>query len=184
MSLYDRVLARAGGGRALAIARLRRAVLSTLHKAFSMSGIGSQSDLARRLRVRRSAVNQIFNGDGNLRISTLAEYLYEMGYELNITLVRSGEPRAAALEGRFVKPVLAYQTVSTSPATSVWFTMGATIESFQDDPWASHDLRPCPHKASRMLVETWNREISDLERQEAAYSATTSSLIKMEMGGV
>jgi transcriptional regulator with XRE-family HTH domain len=100
MSVYNRVLARRGGGRALAIARLKRAVLATLQEAFSLSGIGSQSDLARRLEVRRSAVNQVFNGDGNVRISTLAEYLHAMGYELDISLLRSGEPRAAALEGR------------------------------------------------------------------------------------
>jgi transcriptional regulator with XRE-family HTH domain len=100
MSLYDRVLARRDGERALAIARLRRTVLATLHEAFSLSGISTQSDLARSLQVRRSAVNQVFNGDGNVRISTLAEYLNVMGYELDIRLVRSGEPRAAALEGR------------------------------------------------------------------------------------
>jgi transcriptional regulator with XRE-family HTH domain len=100
MSLYDRVLARRDGERALAIARLRRTVLATLHEAFSLSGISTQSDLARSLQVRRSAVNQVFNGDGNVRISTLAEYLNVMGYELDICLVRSGEPRAAAPEGR------------------------------------------------------------------------------------
>jgi transcriptional regulator with XRE-family HTH domain len=100
VSLYDRVAARPGGARALASARLKRAILSSLHQALAQSGMESQSDLARRLGVRRSAVNQVFNGDGNLRITTVAEYLHEMGYELNVTLVKTGEPRATALEGR------------------------------------------------------------------------------------
>lgn len=183
MSLYDRVIARAGGGRALAIARLRRTVLSTLHSAFSMSGIESQSDLARRLRVRRSAVNQIFNGDGNLRISTLAEYLYEMGYELDITLVRAGEPRAAALEGRVVQPALGGRSTSTSPATTVWFTMSAAVESFQDDPWSSFGFLTSSPKATHMLVKTWNRAGANVLGQENVYFATPSSHIRMEPKG-
>jgi transcriptional regulator with XRE-family HTH domain len=98
MSLYDRVAAIRGGGRALAGARLRRAVLKALHRAFLASSMGSQAELAKRLKVRRSAVNQVFRGDGNVRINTLAEYLYEMGYEIDITLVKSGELRTAELE--------------------------------------------------------------------------------------
>ena len=96
MSLYDQVLTRPGGGRALAVSRLKRAILASLHEAFAMSGIESQSNLGRRLHVRRSAVNQVFLGAGNVRISTLAEYLYDMGYELDVALVRAGEPRVAA----------------------------------------------------------------------------------------
>lgn len=124
MSLYDRVLARQGGGRALTIARLKRAVLAAVHEAFDASGVESQSDLARRLHVRRSAVNQVFNGDGNLRVSTLAEYLYEMGYELDVTLVRSGEARAAALEGRSVQNAKA-QGQSASSAVPISLSAAA-----------------------------------------------------------
>jgi hypothetical protein len=114
MSLYDRVTAKPGGGRALAVARLRRSVLVALHRAFKASGLDSQSELAKRLPVRRSAVNQVFRGDGNVRINTLAEYLYEMGFEVNITLVRAGELRAAALENRFPMPALASASAFTS----------------------------------------------------------------------
>jgi hypothetical protein len=130
MSLYDRVLARKDGGRTLAVARLKRAVLATLHEAFRVSGIGSQSDLAKRLDVRRSAVNQVFLGDGNVRISTLAEYLYEMGYELDVTIVRSGEPRAAALEGRAPRPAMLTSGFSGTPA----FRFLGAQESAQGGP--------------------------------------------------
>jgi transcriptional regulator with XRE-family HTH domain len=112
MSLYDRVACIPGGERALAVSRLRRTVLKALNAAYHSSGLGSQADLAKRLNVRRSAVNQVFRGDGNLRVNTLAEYLYEMGYELNFSLVRVGEPRAATLEDRL--PVLAFASASAS----------------------------------------------------------------------
>jgi hypothetical protein len=107
MSLYDRVAAIPGGERALAVARLRRSVLAILHRAFNASELDSQAELAKGLRVRRSAVNQVFRGDGNVRISTLAEYLYEMGFEVDVTLVKAGELRTAAVENRSAVPAFA-----------------------------------------------------------------------------
>lgn len=122
MSLYDRVTALSGGGRALAVSRLRRSVLAALHKAFRNSSLESQADLAKHLKVRRSAVNQVFRGDGNVRISTLAEYLYEMGYELDITLVRAGEIRDAALQDRIPAPAFppASASASATYGTYAW----------------------------------------------------------------
>lgn len=116
MSLYERIATRPGGERALAVARLRRSVLVILHRAFKVSGLDSQADLAKRLRVRRSAVNQVFRGDGNVRISTLAEYLHAMGFEADLTLVKAGEMRAAAVENR--SPVPAFPNWSVSTAVS------------------------------------------------------------------
>lgn len=97
--LYERIALQPDGLRLMAASRLRRRVLVLLHKALDLSGL-SQADLAKKLGRRRSAVNQVFRGDGNVRIETLAEYLHEMGYELDIRLVAAGEPRAAALDGR------------------------------------------------------------------------------------
>jgi hypothetical protein len=116
MSLYERVAAKPGGGRALAVARLRRSVLVILHRAFNASGLNSQAELAKRLNVRRSAVNQVFRGDGNVQISTLAEYLYEMNFEVNITLVRAGELRTATLENR--SPISAMVIGSSTASTN------------------------------------------------------------------
>jgi transcriptional regulator with XRE-family HTH domain len=109
--LYEQIADNDAGRLALASARLRYEVLGALHKALEYCGL-SQSDLARRLNLRRSAVNQVFRGDGNVRISTFAEYLFAMGYEADIQLVRAGEPRRAALEGR--QPVPAFPTVNTA----------------------------------------------------------------------
>lgn len=97
--LYERIAAEPGGLRSLASARLRRRVLVLLHKALEHSQM-NQSDLAKKLGYRRSAVNQVFRGDGNVRIETLAEYLHEMGYELDLQLVNAGEPRRALSERR------------------------------------------------------------------------------------
>jgi len=100
MSLYDKVERKPGGKAALASARLRREVLVALHEAFAASDVHTQSEVAERLNVRKSAVSQVFRGDGNLRINTLADYLFALGFELNVQLVVAGEPRRAELEGR------------------------------------------------------------------------------------
>lgn len=128
MSLYDRVATLPGGGRALVSSRLKRSILKALHQALAASPLDSQAELASKLRVRRSAVNQVLRGDGNLRVSTIAEYLYEMGYELSVTLVRAGEMRTAALEDR--APVPAFPSASASAsaqlaAFSSTYTLGA-----------------------------------------------------------
>jgi transcriptional regulator with XRE-family HTH domain len=91
-SMYDQLESTPGGASALAAARLRYTMLKHLHEALERSGL-SQAELARRLGVRRSAVNQVFRGDGNVRIDTLAEYLHALGMELECALVPAGTPR-------------------------------------------------------------------------------------------
>jgi predicted XRE-type DNA-binding protein len=67
VSLYDRVASKPGGEAALAAARLRREILVALHQAFTASGLKTQTEIARRLNVRKSAVSQVLRGDGNLQ---------------------------------------------------------------------------------------------------------------------
>lgn len=98
-SLHERFASTDDGARRLAVARLRREVLKTLHRALKASGL-SQVDLARRLGVRKSAVSQVLNGDGNVRITTLAEYLYATGHEMKLAIVPAGQPRADVLARR------------------------------------------------------------------------------------
>jgi transcriptional regulator with XRE-family HTH domain len=152
MSLYDRVLARRDGERALAIARLKRAVLATLLEAFSLSRISTQSDLARSLQVRRSAVNQVFNGDGNVRISTLAEYLNAMGYELDISLVRSGEPRAAALEGRAPRTTVCNTSSSAPIRLSAVAGTPTVVDERYADAWAASACAALPAWQTRFVL--------------------------------
>ncbi|GHE43834.1 hypothetical protein GCM10017673_52470 [Streptosporangium violaceochromogenes] len=105
MNLYERIAGTARGAKALASARLRHEVLAALHQALTLSGL-AQSDVAKSLGVRRSAANQVFRSDGNVRINTLADYLFAMGFELDVRLVRVGEPRKATLERRPVQPAV------------------------------------------------------------------------------
>jgi transcriptional regulator with XRE-family HTH domain len=93
-TLYEEVHNAPGGRRALASARLRYRVLSVLSEALEASG-ATQSAVADRLKVRRSAANQVFRGSGNLRVNTLAEYLDAMGFELTLAIAPSGTARGA-----------------------------------------------------------------------------------------
>lgn len=93
-SLYDRIAGEPNGPRRLASARLRRRVLVLLHEALGRSEL-NQSDLAKQLGIRKSAVNQVFRGDGNVRVDTLADYLHELGLEAEIKLVPAGTRRRA-----------------------------------------------------------------------------------------
>ncbi|WP_441245596.1 helix-turn-helix domain-containing protein [Kitasatospora sp. McL0602] len=120
-SLYERMASSPSGARMLAGARLKHEALRSLHQALLASGM-SQSELAEKLGVGKSAVNQTLRGDGNVRIKTLAEYLHAMGFELDLTIVDAGEPRKALVEGREASPALpsapSPETVSPAPDNS------------------------------------------------------------------
>lgn len=95
MTTYEKVASRRDGSRRLAAARLRYAVLKTLHTALDSSSL-TQSALAQRLGIRKSAVSQVLRGDGNVRINTLAEYAHELGFEVHVELRPEGTARRAA----------------------------------------------------------------------------------------
>jgi transcriptional regulator with XRE-family HTH domain len=86
MSLIKRIEEMKNGPRMLASARFRRQVLQTLDRALEDSGM-SQTDLANKLELSRSAVSQVFNGDGNLRAETISDYLFELGMHAELFIV-------------------------------------------------------------------------------------------------
>jgi transcriptional regulator with XRE-family HTH domain len=157
-SLYDRVASKPGGEAALATARLRREVLVALHQAFAASGLTTKTEVARRLDIRRSAVSQVFRGDGNLRINTLAEYLFTLGFELDVKLVPAGEPRRAELEGRN-DPALSARNTTYSVVFALSFELGdlstqtSTLTTRILDPRTPYRLLdPLPDSTSRQIV--------------------------------
>ncbi|MFF0387990.1 helix-turn-helix domain-containing protein [Kitasatospora sp. NPDC004615] len=102
-TLYDRIASTEDGRRRLAVSRLKREALRAIHIALQESGI-TQAELARRIGIRKSAVSQVLNGDGNIQIRTLAEYLFALGYEMDLRVVEEGEPRKAMTEQRDALP--------------------------------------------------------------------------------
>ena len=86
------------GKKLLASARLRRGLIKALHEALSASNM-SQSDLARNLKKSRSAVGQVLNGDGNVEVETISDYLFAMGAELQVALVSAGLTNKSSFTG-------------------------------------------------------------------------------------
>jgi transcriptional regulator with XRE-family HTH domain len=161
-TLYDRVASKPGGQAALAAARLRREVLVALHQAFAASGLETQTEIARRLNVRKSAVSQVLRGDGNLRITTLAEYLYALGFELDINLVTAGEPRRAELTGRAAVPAHMALNATSSIVFIVMqgqegrfslYAAGRPIQMwFAPQVPQYRDFNPVPNSTSRQII--------------------------------
>lgn len=87
-------------------ARLRARVLSLISAALEKSGM-NQVALAKLLGVRKGAVNQVFKGNGNVRIETLSQYLAALGYEVDLSLVQYGEIDRARQERRAPRTVTA-----------------------------------------------------------------------------
>lgn len=101
-----------------AISRLRARVLALISAGAEFSDI-SQSELARRLGVRKSAVNQVFLGSGNIHVDTLAEYLAVMGLEADIVVTKMGElerARDARRAPRMMPLTLADHDRNSGPA--------------------------------------------------------------------
>lgn len=85
-----------------AAARLRLRISDLLHAALAESGM-KKADLGRALGIDRSAVTQIIEGNGNITVNTLAEYLAALGYEVDLAPVELGEIAASMREHRAPK---------------------------------------------------------------------------------
>lgn len=71
-------------------ARLRARCLALLNGALRATDC-DQVQLASRLGVRKSAVNALLRGNGNVRINSLAEYMGALGFEIDMIAVPLGE---------------------------------------------------------------------------------------------
>lgn len=138
MNLHDRLAQSHEGRRALAAARLRYSVLKGLTKALRESGI-SQSELASRLGIRRSAVNAVFKGTGNVRVNTVAEYLDMMGFEATLMVSPTGAARSRTQEWRKISApgLLAGSTAAAAAdrlkeTQGMWDMMGTATPKLDD----------------------------------------------------
>lgn len=89
----DQLLATASGRAEMAAVDLAHEVLEALADAFSTSDL-TAVQVAKQLGVSEGRVSQIRNGDGNLRISTLAKMMTILGKRAEIK-VRADGPRVA-----------------------------------------------------------------------------------------
>lgn len=74
--------------------------LMILNQAFHQNP-RSQKEIAQALGVTEGRVSQVLNGNGNLRISTVARYLSAMGFVLRIEADASKEHDPTQLGRRF-----------------------------------------------------------------------------------
>jgi transcriptional regulator with XRE-family HTH domain len=83
------------GRLAMAGARAAVGTVTLINRALDTSGL-TQAHLAEILGVTPGRVSQVVNGDGNLRVSTIARFLRAAGYRLKLT-AEPAEPGVAAL---------------------------------------------------------------------------------------
>lgn len=98
MSLYDRLASSPEGARALAKARLRTRVLEALWEA--IEACGGEDEFRRRAGVSKRRLRRVSTERHALTVTQLAEWLHAAGFELEVTLVPAGQPRAEVLEQR------------------------------------------------------------------------------------
>lgn len=115
-------------------ARVRARVLALLHGARAVSGL-EQTEIADALGIRKSAVNQVLRGNGNIRIDTFGEYLAVMGFEADIALVPIGELDEAEEAGR--APQYVAVTMADQRRLSAGWTLIFGLDSSRS---SSHQL--------------------------------------------
>lgn len=98
--IFEMISSTSEGRRRLAASRLRREAVLSLGIALSESRM-THSQLAQILGKPCTKVDEVFSGDGDIRISTLAEYLDAMGQELILTVVPAGTARTALWREEF-----------------------------------------------------------------------------------
>lgn len=117
MTAYESFAETEDGRRRLARARLRHRVLELLHESLERSKM-TKADISRSLGIRKSAVGQVFGGDGNLRVNTIADYLDAMGAEVEIRVVPAGTSRV--------------KCAGSAPSLSALFSEATRMEPIAD----------------------------------------------------
>lgn len=69
-----------------AAARAAVRAVSLMNEAFSQSDLGARRELAEAVGVSEGRISQLLNGDGNVRVSTLARLLKATGFDLELSL--------------------------------------------------------------------------------------------------
>lgn len=132
MSAYDRLASTTEGSRLLAQSRLRYRALTVIEQAMSAANL-NQVGLAEKLGVRKSAVNGVLRGDGNLRLNTLAEYLHACGLELELSAVPAGTARKRSQERKPPLNLVWSQARAAAPVDASGRLRPDTVRPFVGD---------------------------------------------------
>ncbi len=130
MSAYDRLASTGQGSRLLAESRLRYRVLAIIDEAMASAEL-NQVSLANKMGVRKSAVNGVLRGDGNLRVNTLADYLHACGLELELTAVPEGTARKRTRDRKAPLDLVWSQAKAASPVDSSGRLRPDTVRPFR-----------------------------------------------------
>lgn len=96
-----------------AAARAAVAAVSLMNEAFEKSDLSSRRQLAEALGVSEGRISQILNGDGNVRVSTLARLLKASGFDLDLDLVGRPQRGRRTRRRRAEEPPTTYVTMKT-----------------------------------------------------------------------
>lgn len=113
-TLYDDVASTSQGSAELAAARAASRVARLMGSAHKRSGV-SQTAMAEALRVSKGRISQLLNGDGNVKVSSLAKVLDALGYELSL----EAKPKNDSVP-ELTRRSATRANVSTPPADHVW----------------------------------------------------------------
>ncbi|SNQ48623.1 hypothetical protein FRACA_2610009 [Frankia canadensis] len=137
ISFYEWVAGLQGGERSLAEARLKYDLLRCLNAAQLASG-KTDADLAIELGVSPAEISHVLDGDGDLQVSTAADYFHAMGFELGLELYDVGEQRKARVDSRDPRPV------ALAPQTLEGLGRQHGQQSSSTGTGASEELTPIP----------------------------------------
>lgn len=79
-----------------AAARAAVRAVGLMNEAFSKSSLGARRELADAVGVSEGRISQLLNGDGNVRVSTLARLLKASGFDLELSLAGVESPKRSA----------------------------------------------------------------------------------------
>lgn len=117
----------------------------------------SNKDVASCVGRGKSAVSQVLNGNGNIRIETLGEYLAAMGFEADVVLVPHGEISTARRERRDPKmvPVTMMDRDRVAPRGTLVF---GVVEDSVTESIAPSNSRFVEHPLPPEAVEEFDDE--------------------------
>lgn len=92
-SMYDEHASTSVGRAGLTAAHAAGEAQALIERAFASSHLTSR-EVAAALSISEGRVSQLKNGDGNVRISTLARLLSALGFRLELTMRRDAGERA------------------------------------------------------------------------------------------